>query len=254
MVTMPGAVEEQLAVVRRAPRARPAPARSSRSSVPSKSAPRGTAIISLLAHRERLLGGLRLVHALDVERDPARRERAAEAPDQLVVAPAAAEREAHRRVVDLEHGARVVAELAHEAEVEDHALGHAALGEQGVKARAARPRPRARAPRRGRARRARRAARAARPASRRASSPRPSERTSSSRPTRSRRASASSSGVWRSSGTSSAAQQPRGRARRRPRRSGGAAARPPRAPPRSGPPPRPRPRRRARRSARGRPA
>ena len=79
-------------------------------------------------------------------------QRRAEAADQVVVAAAAAEREAHRRVVDLEDRARVVAELAHEAEVEDHAVGHPALGEQLVQARAGRRRPRpgrrrARAPR-----------------------------------------------------------------------------------------------------------
>ena len=50
-----------------------------------------------------------------------------EAPDQVVVAAAAADHVAERRVVDLEDRARVVAEVAHEAEVEDHAVGQPAL-------------------------------------------------------------------------------------------------------------------------------
>src|SRR3954470_9374437 len=67
---------------------------------------------------------------MDVERYAARRPRPAEAPEQLVVAAAAADREADGRGVDLEHDAGVVAELANEAEVEDHAVGRAALGQQ----------------------------------------------------------------------------------------------------------------------------
>ena len=55
---------------------------------------------------------------------------APEAAEQVVVAAAPAEREADRRVVDLEHRARVVAELAHEAEVEYHPVRDAALGKQ----------------------------------------------------------------------------------------------------------------------------
>ena len=57
------------------------------------------------------------MHALDVQRQPAGGQVAAEAADQLVVAAAAAEREANGRVVDLEHRARVVAELADEADL-----------------------------------------------------------------------------------------------------------------------------------------
>ena len=52
---------------------------------------------------------------------------APEAPEQVVVASAAADGDAERRVVDLEHRARVVAEVAHQAEVEDHALGDRGL-------------------------------------------------------------------------------------------------------------------------------
>ena len=48
---------------------------------------------------------------------------AAEAPEQLVVATAAADRRAERGVVDLEYRAGVVADRAHQPEVEDHALG-----------------------------------------------------------------------------------------------------------------------------------
>src|SRR5207302_8356487 len=55
------------------------------------------------------------------------RQRAAEAPQQIVVAAAAADRGAEGRVVDVEHGARVVADVAHEPEVEDHALGGGGL-------------------------------------------------------------------------------------------------------------------------------
>src|SRR5215207_2905854 len=124
------------------------PTRSSRSSAPRKSAPRGTATVSggvtaaprlpgagcslpergtkalppancqLSTRSPRpLLGSLGDMHPLDVHRDPTRRQRSPEAPNQLVVSPAAAEREAHGGVVQLEHGARVVAELAHQPQV-----------------------------------------------------------------------------------------------------------------------------------------
>src|SRR5215207_6414286 len=139
MVTMPtSANSRRRSFVRTSDVSIPRP--SSRSSVPSKRAPRGTAIVSRSLIRappriirapprgssERLLRGLREVHALYVEREPAGGQVAAEAADQLVVAPPAAQGKAHRRVVDLEHGAGVVAELTHQPEVEDHAVGHPA--------------------------------------------------------------------------------------------------------------------------------
>ncbi len=76
----------------------------------------------------------RLVHApsasaswrpLDGQREPDGGQRAAEAAQQLVVAPAAAQRGADPGRVDLEDRARVVAELAGQAEIEDHAVAHA---------------------------------------------------------------------------------------------------------------------------------
>ena len=103
---------------------------------PSNSAPRGTAIVSPLvltalrrdrasspARRAALLAGEREVQPVDAQREADRGQRAPEAAEQLVVAAAAADRRAERRVVDLEDGARVVADGAHEAEVEDHAGG-----------------------------------------------------------------------------------------------------------------------------------
>ena len=71
------------------------------------------------------------------------RQRAAEAPEQVVVAPAAAERLAERRVVDVEDRARVVAQAAGQAEVEDDALGDRVLEqvEDVAQARAARRPP-----------------------------------------------------------------------------------------------------------------
>ncbi len=68
-----------------------------------------------------LLAGERDVQAVDAEREADRGQAAAEAAEQLVVASAAADRGAEGGVVDLEHGAGVVADVAHEAEVEDHA-------------------------------------------------------------------------------------------------------------------------------------
>src|ERR1700741_2052745 len=66
------------------------------------------------------------MHALDVEPDATGGQIAPEAADSGVLTPSAAEREAHGRVVDLEHRARVVAELTHEPKVEDHPVSHAA--------------------------------------------------------------------------------------------------------------------------------
>ena len=127
---MPGVREEQLAVVRAHLGACRCPSRVEQVErlVEQRAARHGDR--QPVAHPQRLLGRLRHVHALDVERHAAGGQRPAEAAEQVVVAAAAAEREAHGRVVDLEHRARVVAELAHEAEVEDHPVGHAALGEQ----------------------------------------------------------------------------------------------------------------------------
>ena len=64
---------------------------------------------------------------VDVERKADRRQRAPEAPQQLVIAPATADRRAKRGVVDLEHSARVVADVADQPEVEDHACGDIGL-------------------------------------------------------------------------------------------------------------------------------
>ena len=66
--------------------------------------------------------------ALEVEREAGGRQRPAEAAHQLVVAAAAAEDVAERRVVDLEDRAGVVAEVAQQAEVEPDPVGDAALG------------------------------------------------------------------------------------------------------------------------------
>ena len=63
------------------------------------------------------------VQAVDAEREADGRQAPAEAAQQVVVAPAAADRGAERGVVDVEHGARVVADVAHQAEVEDDPLG-----------------------------------------------------------------------------------------------------------------------------------
>src|SRR4051794_33919813 len=78
------------------------PTASRRSSVSRNSAPRGTAIVSgaLIPARssgsspaQLLLRDQRLVHALDLERPADGRQRAAEAPEQLVVAPTATQRD-----------------------------------------------------------------------------------------------------------------------------------------------------------------
>src|SRR5215211_4738142 len=147
MVTMPASAKSSLRSFDRTSRVSIS-IRSSRSRVPWKSVPRGTAIVSggvtaatgghslPTANRQPptspqpLLRRLREMHALDIQRDAAGRHWPPEAADQLVVAAAAAEREAHGRVVELEHGSGVVAELAHEPEIEDDAIGDAALGEQ----------------------------------------------------------------------------------------------------------------------------
>ena len=103
--------------------------------VPPNSAPRGSARLqaavglgadrpSNAAHEppsgvvQPLLLRLGDVQALEVEREAGRGQRAAEAAHQLVVAAAAAEDVAERRVVDLEDRAGVVAEVAQQAEVD----------------------------------------------------------------------------------------------------------------------------------------
>ena len=109
--------------------------------MPANSAPRGSASaqrpaprrgcgsrpLAHAAHPQPLLLGLRDVQALEVEREAGRRQRAAEAAHELVVAPAAAEDVAERRVVDLEDRAGVVAEVAQQAEVELDPVGDPAL-------------------------------------------------------------------------------------------------------------------------------
>ena len=67
------------------------------------------------------------MQAVHADGEAHRGQRPAEAPEQVVVAPAAAERLAERRVVDVEHRARVVAQSAREAKVEDDVLGDGVL-------------------------------------------------------------------------------------------------------------------------------
>src|SRR4051812_11379606 len=97
------------------------PTASRRSSVSVRSAPRGTAMVSSAGTP---LPRESLVDALDLERPADRGERTAEAPEQLVVAAAPAQRDAELGVEDLEDRARVVAEVAQQPEVEDHAVLH----------------------------------------------------------------------------------------------------------------------------------
>src|SRR5215208_2654101 len=98
------------------------PRRSSSSSVSRISAPRGTASLS-----PSRLTNPRDVESLDVQRPAARGQVAAEAAQEVVVAAAAADRGAERRVVDLEDRARVVAERVDQPQIEDHALGRRGL-------------------------------------------------------------------------------------------------------------------------------
>ena len=65
------------------------------------------------------------VEPFHIQRPARRRQIAPEPAQQVVVAPAAAQRHAERAVVDLEDRAGVVAERARQPEVEDHALGRA---------------------------------------------------------------------------------------------------------------------------------
>ena len=172
--------------------------------MPSNRAPRGSA--SCRARRAALAGAGDVRGLIAAPRRPAApprparcarargrgrippRAAAAEAAHQLVVAPAAAEDVAERRVVDLHDRARVVAEVAQQPEVEVDPVGHSrALRAAEVAAsrwRRARP---LRRPARARDRgpRGRRAGSAGRAAFARASSGSSSSSTSSSRPTRS---------------------------------------------------------------------
>ena len=103
---------------------------SSRSSVSSKSAPRGTARRKRLAHcapRARSSSACATCRRSTNRANPQAGSGSPEAPEQVVVAAAAADHVAERRVVDLEDRAGVVAEVAHQAEVEDHAVGEPAL-------------------------------------------------------------------------------------------------------------------------------
>ncbi len=68
--------------------------------------------------RDPLLFGLGDVEALEEEREADGVERPAVAAHQVVVAPAAADHVAERGVVDLQDRARVVADVAKQAEVE----------------------------------------------------------------------------------------------------------------------------------------
>ena len=125
----PDPVEEvERALEQRASRNGQLQAPSSRAREPETSAnlmsPRLAAGSPLAA--ESLLLGLRDVHPLQVEREAHRGQAPAEPPHQLVVAPAAAEDVAKRRVVDLDDRARVVAQVTEQAEVELNSLGHPA--------------------------------------------------------------------------------------------------------------------------------
>src|SRR4051794_7827939 len=116
MVTMPASSKSSLRSLPRTS-AVSMPRSSSSSSVSASSAPRGTAMVrpyGFTCRAPRPEGDVQRVEA-DPEADGG--QRAAEAPQQLVVAPAAAHRLAERRVVDLEHRARVVAQAPDEAEV-----------------------------------------------------------------------------------------------------------------------------------------
>ena len=62
--------------------------------------------------KQALLGGQRLMQLLDLEREANGRQLPPELAEQMVVASAAADRHADRRVVDLEHRAGVVAGCA----------------------------------------------------------------------------------------------------------------------------------------------
>ena len=79
-----------------------------------------------------LLLGLGDVHPFQVEGEAGGRQLAAEAPEQPVVAAAAAEDVAERRVVDLEDRAGVVAEVAQQAQVELNAVRDAPRGKRVV--------------------------------------------------------------------------------------------------------------------------
>ena len=62
------------------------------------------------------------MQAVNAEGEADGRQSASEASEEVVVAASAADRRAQRGVVDLEYGAGVVADVAQQSEVEDHAL------------------------------------------------------------------------------------------------------------------------------------
>ena len=109
----------------RAPRAVSMPRPSSASSVSPNSAPRGTAMVRPKRFTRRSSPASARCRRSTPSAKPTAGSVAAEAPEQVVVAPAAADRRAERRVVDVEHGARVVAEPARQPEVDDDARGDA---------------------------------------------------------------------------------------------------------------------------------
>src|SRR5437016_3640138 len=98
------------------------PSWSSRSSVPTRRAPRGTAIRRSDTPTT-LLPGKRDVHALDVQSEADSGQRTPEGSQELVVAAAASNRHAVGRVVDLKDRSRVIAQAAHQPEVEDDPAG-----------------------------------------------------------------------------------------------------------------------------------
>ena len=106
-------------------RSRAAPAGRASRRTARRAAPRYAAVVAGIDAARPLFAGQRDVEALDVEREADRGQRPPERAEQLVVAAAAADRHPVGGVVDLEHRARVVAEVAHQAEIEDHARGHA---------------------------------------------------------------------------------------------------------------------------------
>src|SRR4051812_47601664 len=122
IVTMPASSNSSLRSLARTS-AVSTPSRSSRSSVSPSSEPRGTARrrpSRLIAPSPRApssaLADARDVQALDVQRPPAGGQVTPEAAEEVVVAPAPAQRGAERGVVDLEHRAGVVAERVDQTE------------------------------------------------------------------------------------------------------------------------------------------
>src|SRR5579884_3806484 len=95
------------------------PRRSSRSSVSANRLPRGTAIRSSDMAATALLTGEGDVQALHAQGEPHGGQGPPELGQELVVAASAPDGNPQRRVIDLEHGAGVVAQAAHQPQVED---------------------------------------------------------------------------------------------------------------------------------------